>query len=99
MTNGQLIVETDRSRNGTISPSRLEELRMRTVARRRIEQRQTAKWFGNRSRREKMRTVAVCVGTLLLMALGIYFGLSGQDATGSGQGATPTRPVAIVQLV
>ena len=88
MTDGQSNVETDRSGDKTVSPYTLEELRLRAVARRRLEQRQTAKWFGNRARREKMRTVAVCLGTLLLMALGLYFGLSRQEAS-PVEGAAP----------
>ena len=53
---------------------------MRAIARRRLEQRQNAKWVANRSRRQKVRTVAVCAGALLLMAIGLYFGLSRQES-------------------
>jgi hypothetical protein len=96
MTNSQSSVDTDRTGNKTVSPVTLEELRARAVARRRIDQLQTAKRIGNRSRREKMRTLTVCVGTLLLMALGLYFGLSRQDATGPAESAAPTGAMGIV---
>ena len=88
MANGQSSVDTDRSGNKTVSPFTLEELRV-AVARRRIEQRQTAKWVGNRSRREKVRTLSVCIGTLLLMAMGLCLGLSHQDATSPDGSAEP----------
>jgi hypothetical protein len=89
MTNGQSSVGTDshRSSNGAVTPFTLEELRERLVARRRIEQREGAKRFANRSRREKMRTVAVCVGALLLMAIGLYFGLARQESAAPVEGA------------
>ena len=99
MTNGRSSVDRDRDRsgNGTVSRFTLEELRVRAVARRRLEQQQTAKRIIRRSRREKVRTVAVCTGALLLMALGIYFGLSRQEAP-PAEGAAPAvaaRPVSI----
>ncbi len=100
MTNGQSSVgrDSDRSVNGTASSFTLEELRVRVVARRRLEQRESELRVGSRSRREKVRTVAVCVGALLLMALGLYFGLSRQEAP-PVEGAAPAgaaRPVGIV---
>ena len=52
---------------------------MRAVARRRLEQRESAKRMASRSRRERVRTLAVCAGALLLMALGLYFGLAHQE--------------------
>ena len=96
MTNGQSSVDTDRNGNKAVSSLTLADLRARAVARRRIDQLQTAKWIGNRSRRERMRTLTVCVGTLLLMALGLYFGLSRQDAPAPAESAAPIGPVGIV---
>jgi transcriptional regulator GlxA family with amidase domain len=95
MTNRQSSVSTDRD-GKTVSPYALEKLRVRAVARRRTHQRQTAKWIGNRSRREKMRTVAVCVGTFLLMALGLYLGLSRQEPTGQLESAAPISAAGTV---
>jgi transcriptional regulator GlxA family with amidase domain len=100
MTNGQSSVgrESDLSGNGTVSPFTLEELRVRVVARRRVEQREGAKRVANRSRREKLRTVAVCAGALLLMALGLYFGLAHQESAAPVEGAAPTGVVSPVGI-
>ena len=100
MTDGQSSVDGDRDRsgNGTVSPFTLEELRVRAVARRRIEQQESAKRIVSRSRREKVRTVAVCTGALLLMALGLYFGLSRQEAP-PAEGAAPAGPAPSVSIV
>jgi hypothetical protein len=91
MANGQSSFGSvsDRSGSGTLTPFELEKLRERVVARRRLEQLETAKRLGNRSRREKVRTVSVCIGALLLMALGLYFGLARQEAAPSVEGAAP----------
>jgi hypothetical protein len=99
MTNGQPSVDSGRSGSGTITPFALEKLRERVVARRRLEQRQTAQWFVNRSRREKVRTAAVCAGALLLMALGLYFGLARQEAPPSVEGAAPAGAARSVSIV
>jgi transcriptional regulator GlxA family with amidase domain len=48
------------------------------------------------SRRQKVRTVAVCAGTLLLMALGLYLGLAHQESTGSLESAAPIGAAGIV---
>jgi hypothetical protein len=91
MANGQPRVgsDSDRSGSGTLTPFALEKLRERVVARRRLEQLENAKRVGNRSRREKVRTVAVCVGALLLMAVGLYFGLARQEAPAPVDGVAP----------
>ncbi len=101
MSNGQSGVERDGDRDGygTVSPFTLEELRLRAVARRRLEQQETAKRLASRSRREKVRTVAVCTGALLLMALGLYFGLARQDAPPPVEGAAPAVPARSVSVV
>ena len=36
-------------------------------------------WAARRSRRKAVRAVVVCAGVLMLMALGLYYGLSKQD--------------------
>ena len=96
MANGQSSVGTDRSGNKAVSLNNLEELRVRAVSRRRIARRQTARWIGNRSRREKMRTLAVCVGMLLLMAVGLYFGLSDHESARPVESAAPIGAVLVV---
>lgn len=99
MTNGQSSVDRDRDRSGdgTVSAFTLEELRVRAVARRRLEQQETAKRIVSRSRREKVRTLAVCTGALLLMALGLYFGLSRQDVP-PAEGAAPVGAAPSVSI-
>ena len=97
MTNDQAIgVGTHRRRHKTVSTYSLEDLRVRAVARRRIEQRKTAKWVGNRSRREKIRVLGVCVGTFLLMAAGLYFGLAHDEATSPAGSAESIGALVIV---
>jgi hypothetical protein len=99
MADGQPSVDRDgdRSGNGTVSPFTLEELRVRAVARRRLEQQESAKRIVSRSRRERVRTVAVCTGALLLMALGLYFGLSRQEAP-PAEGAAPAGAAPSVSI-
>jgi hypothetical protein len=82
MTNGQSSVgrDTDPRGDGRVPSFTLDELRVRAVARRRLEQRETAKRMASRSRRERLRTLVVCAGALLLMALGLYFGLARQES-------------------
>ena len=101
MTNGQSSVDKGRDPrdSGTVSPFTLEELRVRAVARRRLEQQENAKRIVSRSRREKVRTVAVCTGALLLMALGLYFGLTRQEAPPPVEGAAPAGPARSVGVV
>ncbi len=101
MTNGQSSVgsDSDRSGSGTLTPYALEKLRERVVARRRLEQLENAKRVGSRSRREKVRTVSVCIGALLLMALGLYFGLARQEAPAPVEGAAPAGPARPVGIV
>lgn len=53
-----------------------------TVVRRRRSRRpqpSSRRWVAARSRRRMLRTAALSTGVLLLMALGLYFGLSRQD--------------------
>jgi hypothetical protein len=98
MTNVQSNVGSDSDRAGdrTVTPFVLEKSRERVVARRRLERRRRAHWVGNRSRREKVRTALVCAGALLLMALGLYFGLAHQESKVPVESAAPTGAVGIV---
>ena len=94
MTNGQSSVGSR-----TSAPAPVRVLRERATARRRRarkERRQAANWVITRSRRQKVRTLAVCTGTLLLMALGLYLGLAHQGNTGPFQSATPRGAASIV---
>jgi len=51
-----------------------------TVRRRRARSRhRTGQWTARRSRHRVIRATVVCVGVLLAMAAGLYFGLSRQN--------------------
>jgi len=94
MTNGQSSVGSQEA-----APAPVQVLRARATARRRRarkERRETANWVIARSRRQKVRTLAVCAGTLLLMALGLYFGLAHQGNTGPFESATPRVAATVV---
>jgi hypothetical protein len=84
---------------GKASAAEVEVLRERVTARRRRARkarRESANWVVNRSRRQKVRTLAVCAGALLLMAVGLYFGLARQESTAPVESAAPTGAVGIV---
>jgi hypothetical protein len=51
------------------------------------------RWVAARSRKRMLRTTVVCATVLLLMAVGLYFGLSRQDVARPEEGVLP-RPVA-----
>ena len=104
MTNGQSSVGRDSARRGggTVSPFTVQELRERVTARRRRarqDRRHSTKWVVNRSRRQKVRTVAVCAGALLLMALGLYFGLARQEGPAPVESAAPPGAARAVGIV
>lgn len=64
-------------------PSTVPELRReRVVVRRRrahSRHRRGGHWAARTSRRKTLRAFAVCAGVLVLMAVGLYFGLARQD--------------------
>ena len=66
-----------------ITPDPLVRSRYRagSVVRRRRARRShsSRRWAAARSYRRMVRNAVVCTGVLLLMALGLYFGLSRQD--------------------
>ena len=71
--------------------------RRRTVERRRRSKRvqYAAQWVVARSRKRTLKTVAVCTGVLLLMAIGLYLGLSRQDSARETEGATKFSPIGL----
>ncbi len=88
----------DRQANATrpvVQPSGAALHRHGTMVRRRRAKRgpHAGRWVVARSRKRMLRTAAVCTGVLLLMAVGLYLGLSRQDATPAGDGATRFSPV------
>lgn len=53
------------------------------VRRRRSRPRSVGRWVVARSRKRIIRTAVLCTGVLLLMAVGLYFGLSRQESAPS----------------
>ena len=95
MTNGQSSVGSDGE--GTASPLTLDALRERVTARRRRARQnrpQSMNWVVVRTRRQRMQMIAVCAGALLLMAIGLYFGLARQESPSPVEGAAPTGTAA-----
>ena len=104
MTESQWSVgsDSDRSDNGTVSPLTPGVLRERGTTRRRRprqSRRQGARWVVGRSRRQTVRTLVVCAGALLLMAIGLYFGLAHQESTAPVEGAAPSGAAGAVGIV
>lgn len=66
-----------------------------TVRRRRSKSRhhRRVSWTARASRRGALKSVLFCVGVLLVMALGLYFGLSRQNAA-PVEGSLGTPPIA-----
>lgn len=68
--------------------------RARVVVRRRrahSRSKSSREWTAQRSRRRTIRTVMVCAGVLVLMAVGLYYGLSHQEVAAPAEGVL--RPV------
>jgi hypothetical protein len=88
MTNGQSSVGSDGG--DLVSPLASELHRERISVRRRrarSDRRQSPSWVATRSRRRTARAFALCACVLLLMAIGLYFGLAHQDNTAPVEGA------------
>jgi hypothetical protein len=67
---------------GTTVPEEIpERYREQVVVRRRRpgKHRRARRWSAGSARKRVLRTFAVCAGVLLLMALGLYFGLARQE--------------------
>jgi len=106
MTNGQSSVGSDDG--DPISPLAPELRRERVSVRRRrarsaqsarsarSDRGQSATWVATRSRRRTARAFALSAGVLLLMAIGLYFGLAHQDNAAPVEGAAPAGAVGIV---
>jgi hypothetical protein len=73
-----------------------------SVRRRRARQgdhRRSAKWVATRSRRRVVQTFALCAGVLLLMAVGLYFGLAHQENAAPAEGAARGGTLGVVGVV
>jgi hypothetical protein len=95
MTNVQSSVGSDGG--DLVSPLAPELQRERVTVRRRRARsdRQSAKWVATRSRRRTARAFALCAGVLLLMAIGLYFGLAHQESAAPVEGAVRAGPVGV----
>jgi hypothetical protein len=100
MTNGQSSVGSDGGE--LISPLAPELHRERVSVRRRrprsarSDRGRSPNWVATRSRRRMARSFALCAGVLLLMAIGLYFGLAHQDNTAPVEGAALAGAVGVV---
>ncbi len=97
MTNGQSSVGSDGG--DLLSPLAPEVHRERVSVRRRrarSDRRQSATWVATRSRRRMARAFALSAGVLLLMAIGLYFGLAHQDNAAPVEGAALAGSVGVV---
>ena len=57
----------------------------------------TGRWVAaSRARRRAVRTFALCTGVLLLMAIGLYFGLARQENARPAEGAVRVRALGVV---
>src|SRR5262245_37775362 len=66
-----------------VPPGTLELHRERVVVRRRrsgSRRHRSGTWAARNSRRRAVRAYLVCAGVLVLMAIGLYFGLSRQNS-------------------
>ena len=101
MTNGQASVGSDGDPNddGTVFPLLFRERVTKRRRRARQNRREGAHWVAGRSRRLTVRTFAVCAGALLLMAIGLYFGLSRQESRAPLEGAAPPGSVGAASIV
>jgi hypothetical protein len=102
MTNGQSSVDSDG--RDLVSPLAPELNRERVTVRRRrarsassagSDRRQRARWVATRSRRRTARAFALCAGVLLLMAIGLYFGLAHQENAAPVEGAVTAGAVGV----
>jgi hypothetical protein len=65
------------------------------VRKRRARRDLKREWSARRSRRRTVRTFAVCVGVLLVMAGVLYFGLSRQETAAEGRSPPLRAPIAL----
>ena len=94
--------ETDVESPSDVSVARPELHRERVVVRRRrgrSRRHRSGTWTARASRRKAIRAVVVCAGVLVLMAIGLYFGLSRQNTTPSDELAAPAALAAGRALV
>jgi len=91
MTQGQRDAE---EANGNIKvPGTARRERITVRRRRPRSKRDPNRWVAARARHQRARMVALSAGFLLLMALGLYYGLSRQEGGGLPQGTRGRTPL------
>ena len=83
MTEGAPDVESPQDVSTVVPEIRRERVVRR---RRRTHSRTPRRWTAQASRRRALRAAFVCAGVLVLMAVGLYFGLSRQEAPAPAEG-------------
>jgi len=91
MTPSEPVVDSPQGVPIVIPAPRRERVVRRRRSRSHGHRRGTGEWTVRRSRRRIIRAVVVSAAMLVLMAVGLYFGLSRQDGR-AGQ-RTPATPV------
>lgn len=71
--------DVDSPQDVSIAVSEIRRERVAVRRRRGRSRHRSAQWTARASRRRAVRAVVVCAGVLVLMALGLYFGLSRQE--------------------
>jgi hypothetical protein len=92
--------DVESPRDVPVATPELHRERMQRVRRRRSGRRhRSGTWTARASRRKAIRAFVVCAGVLVLMAIGLYFGLSHQNTAPAessldAPGMAPPRLVA-----
>ena len=91
-----------RAASGTAIPEVIpERYRERVVVRRRrcFPDRRPRPWSARMARTRFLRMFAVSAGVLLLMAIGLYFGLARQEAAAPADGASHAKRTLVAFVV
>lgn len=94
MTPGAPDVESPRDVSTAVPAIHRERVVVRRRRARGRRHRQHRSWTARASHRKVIRAFLVCTGVLVLMALGLYFGLSRQEAA-PAEGALQKSAVAM----
>jgi hypothetical protein len=82
MIRGQPVVGSSQEAPIAVPEPRRERVvvrRRRAHSKHRTSKHGTGRWSSRAARRKVIRTAVVCVAVLVLMAMGVYFGLSRQE--------------------
>ncbi len=99
MTDGRTDGRSEAGRDGMVASLSPGLQRERSTVRRRRARpghRAGPRWGVTRSRRNLIRTFALCAGALLAMAISLYFGLSHQESAGPGAARGVSADLGVV---